>query len=408
MGRKCEREANAPSRAGRRDANGNPTSPTSHPVVSRRKQRAPGSPVLRSGAQAAYEELLQFFNHSEDLLCIAGLDGRFKLLNPAWQPALGWSREELQARPFLDFVHPDDRSATRAEMAKLGSGTTTITFENRYQCKDGSCKWLQWTSSPLPGGKESFAIARNVTRRKRMEEEILAIVDSERKRMGRELHDGCCQSMAAIAALCAALARKLPRAAASESALACEINSLLGQSIQQVRDLARGLDPVSLKSLGLVAAFTDFCSNTEAVFGITCKFRCEPRPRKLNTHREAHLFRIAQEAVNNAIAHGQAQSIDVVLSFQNGQGTLAIQDDGIGFCDASDHQPDPRPGIGLHTMTYRARQIGGSLDVKRLSPRGTLVTCVFRLPSAGPQVDRLHGIEKNQTKGVGQNSHSPS
>ena len=124
-------------------------------------------------AQPAYEELLRFFNASVDLLCVAGFDGKFKRLNPAWQPALGWTLAELTARPFLDFVHLDDRPATTAEFKKLVFGEPTITFENRYQCKDGSCKWLQWTARPLPNQQAIYGIARDVTWQKRLEGEIL-------------------------------------------------------------------------------------------------------------------------------------------------------------------------------------------------------------------------------------------
>jgi PAS domain S-box-containing protein len=105
--------------------------------------------LSRTSAQPTADELLHFFNQSPDLLCIAGFDGIFKRLNPAWSPLLGWTNEELQARPFLDFVHPEDRAATLAVMDQLDAGTTTLSFENRYRCKDGSWKWLRWTASPL-------------------------------------------------------------------------------------------------------------------------------------------------------------------------------------------------------------------------------------------------------------------
>ena len=355
------------------------TEPSQPPLGADTDERpTAGPPPLPSGAQPAYEELLHFFNESLDLLCIAGFDGRFKRLNPAWQQALGWTLEELQARPFLDFVHADDRPATRAEMDKLATGTATITFENRYRCKDGSCTWLQWTARPVPGQREIYAIARDVTRQKRLEEEILATLDVERERVGRELHDGLCQDLAGIAAHCATLARKLAPAAAPESAAARDIADLLGQSIRRARDLARGIDPVQLKAIGLMAALADFCLNTETRFEVTCSFHCEDRHPKLGADREAHLYRIAQEAVSNAITHGRAKRIEVSLAFQNGQGTLAIQDDGVGIGDRS----DCHPGMGLHTMAYRARAIGGTLQLNGRSPRGTVVTCVFPLPPA--------------------------
>ncbi len=336
------------------------------------------APLRPPAAQPAHEELLHFFHESPDLLCIAGFDGRFKRLNPAWQPALGWTLAELMARPFLDFVLPDDHPATLTEMAKLSAGANTISFENRYQCKDGSHTWLQWTASPLPGRQEIYAIARNVTRQKELEEEILGVLDRERARLGRELRDGLCQELATIAAGSATLARKLAPDSAADSAAAREIGKLVRQSIQHARNMARALDPLHLREIGLTSALADFCLNTEATFKISCRLRCEDRPPALEASREAHLYRIAEEAVSNAITHGRAQRITVTLAFKNGRGTLLIEDDGLGVGD----KPAQRDGRGLQTMTERARLIGASIATNRRSPCGTVVGCAFPATSS--------------------------
>jgi PAS domain S-box-containing protein len=102
-------------------------------------------------------EFRKFFDVSVDLMCIAGTDGYFKRVNPAFSRVLGWSEEELLRRPFFDFVHPDDVAKTEAEVMKLIEGIPTISFENRYQCRDGSYKLLRWTSSPEDG--RLYAIA---------------------------------------------------------------------------------------------------------------------------------------------------------------------------------------------------------------------------------------------------------
>jgi PAS domain S-box-containing protein len=112
-------------------------------------------------------ELDRFFSMSLDMLCIADLEGRFKRVNPAFGVTLGWSADELTAVPYLNFVHPDDREAVLAETAKLAAGETTLTFEARYRCKDGSYRWLNWRALPLPDRGLIYATARDVTERKK-------------------------------------------------------------------------------------------------------------------------------------------------------------------------------------------------------------------------------------------------
>lgn len=113
-----------------------------------------------------------FFSMSLDLLCIAGFDGYFKRLNPAWERALGFTIEQLLAEPYMSFVHPDDREATIAEAKDIHSGADVISFENRYRCKDGSYRWLLWTVKPSLEQKIIYAAARDITERKRAEEAL--------------------------------------------------------------------------------------------------------------------------------------------------------------------------------------------------------------------------------------------
>jgi PAS domain S-box-containing protein len=131
-----------------------------------------------SARKRAEDERDRFFTLSLDMLCIASADGYFKRLSPAFTKTLGWSVEELLARPFLDFVHPDDHAATLAEVERqVGAGESVLKFENRYQHKDGSWRMLSWKSAPQPGGL-MFASARDVTENKQAEQ---CIVDLNRE-----------------------------------------------------------------------------------------------------------------------------------------------------------------------------------------------------------------------------------
>ncbi len=126
---------------------------------------------ITEGKQA--EEKLKtsdrIFKHSLDMLCIAGFDGYFKVLNPAWTKILGWSNEELLLKPWVDFVHPNDRDDTKDIKAVIVDGKEVYQFENRYMCKDGTIKWLSWNSFPYTEENIMFGVARDVTVSKQRE-----------------------------------------------------------------------------------------------------------------------------------------------------------------------------------------------------------------------------------------------
>ncbi|MBF0227146.1 MAG: GGDEF domain-containing protein [Desulfobacterales bacterium] len=118
------------------------------------------------------EDRNQLFNISVDMLCVAGFDGFFKEINPAWTNTLGWSLEELKSRQWIEFVHADDKEFTIQAMSQLTSDKPLISFENRYICKNGSYRWLSWNSFPVIKRSIAYAVARDITERKHMENEI--------------------------------------------------------------------------------------------------------------------------------------------------------------------------------------------------------------------------------------------
>jgi PAS domain S-box-containing protein len=120
----------------------------------------------------AEQERDRFFTLSLDMLCIADFDGYFRRLNPAWERTLGFAVEELLREPFMSFIHPDDREQTQAEMEGLRRGAEIIRFENRYRCKDGSYKWMMWTAAPFTSRGLVYSAARDITARKRAEEDL--------------------------------------------------------------------------------------------------------------------------------------------------------------------------------------------------------------------------------------------
>ena len=221
------------------------------------------------------------------------------------------------------------------------------------------------------------ATARKPARRVLLEREIVEITQREKERIGRELHDGLCQSLAGIAALSSALSRDLAaNADPGASATAAEIARLLNEAIGQTRDLARGLGAIGLEAAGLADALETLARNVRHLFHVSCTLTYDRPYPPLSCEAESHLYRIAQEAVHNALVHGHAGHIEIGLTCADERGVLTVRDDGAGLPDGVDGSH----GIGLRTMDYRAREIHGCLRVSGQSPRGTAVTCVFPLP----------------------------
>jgi PAS domain S-box-containing protein len=134
---------------------------------------AVGDQIGQFAERAVAEETIdRFFTLSLDMLCIAGFDGVYRRMNPAWEKTLGYTIEELTSRPFLDFIHPDDHVLTLAEMEKLSAGHETVSFENRYRAKDGSYRWFTWMATPFSSQQLIYGAARDITERKQVEERL--------------------------------------------------------------------------------------------------------------------------------------------------------------------------------------------------------------------------------------------
>ena len=155
-----------------------------------------------------------------------------------------------------------------------------------------------------------------------------------------------------------------------------EIGALLRLSIDYTRDLARGLNPMALPGKGIAATLATFAANVQSLYGVYCRFQGQQCHYNFAPDAEVHLYRIAQQAVDNAIKHGRGRKIEIGLSFRDKQGLLTIRDDGQGI---SAKTAKEKGGIGLHTMDYRAQLIGGALQVRRIARGGTAVSCTFPL-----------------------------
>lgn len=226
-------------------------------------------------------------------------------------------------------------------------------------------------------GRGALFFGCDITQRKLIERELLRVSDAEKNRIGSDLHDGLGQYLTGISCLSAALRDKLSAQARSEAEEAATISSLVQEAIAQTRALARGLCPVQLETAGLDTALEDLTYQVQRLHGIDCQFSSSGPMPACDSSVALHLYRIAQEAINNAVKHSGAEHIKVTLDFSHENNVLRIEDDGCGF----DPEVKHGPSSGLQLMPYRAAMIGGTLSITSKPSAGTTVECRFVYPS---------------------------
>jgi signal transduction histidine kinase len=226
-------------------------------------------------------------------------------------------------------------------------------------------------------------------RSQQLEREIINISEREQQRIGRDLHDGVCQYLAAIGFTAAMLNRDLERDSSIRAEKAGEIANLLQDAAKRTRDLARGLSPVDRDEGGLESALNELALSTSKLAGISCSFICVGPVQIRDNARAVHLFRIAQEALSNATKHGRAKAVVIALEASDGALSLRVSDDGIG-CDLTCSE---RKGMGLNIMRYRARMLAGTLEIQSNSPAGTMVTCTSARAASAEQSSDSTGHE---------------
>jgi signal transduction histidine kinase len=216
----------------------------------------------------------------------------------------------------------------------------------------------------------------------RLEHEIIGISEREQRRIGQDLHDGLCQYLAAVGCAAASLKSDLQALKLSQEAeVADELTLLLRDAVVQTRNLARGLVPVQMVEAGLACALEDLALSVARLLGIQCSFESSGSAIVHEESVAGHLYRIAQEAINNATKHGGASQIDISLTVTGGITTLRIGDNGAGISNtATDHS-----GMGLNIMKYRARLSGGELRIEEPPEGGTVVACIV-----WPRAQELH------------------
>jgi PAS domain S-box-containing protein len=334
-------------------------------------------------AEAALEEERSVLSAILDtvgaLVVVLDASGLIVRFNRAAEQVTGFSFAEVEGKRLTElFLTAEDSERFQSGIDELVHGRKVNDSESALLTRNGGPRLISWSLTVLSGtrgeGCVVLATGIDITERKRLERAILEVSSNEQRRIGQDLHDGLGQRLTGIAFMSKALEQRLAEQLLPEASDAAKIVKLVNESIQQIRELARGLHPVISEAAGLMSALKHFAGEVENLFQISCRFECvEAVPVDADDTRN-HLYRIAQEAVHNAIKHGKARNISICLTSQAGRGTLSITDDGAGL---SEHAG--QTGMGLHIMRYRAGMIGGSLEIARCHEGGTRVSCTFRM-----------------------------
>jgi two-component system sensor kinase FixL len=281
--------------------------------------------------------------------------------------------KDLIGWELMDWIHPDSRPAVRRLLESPETRDAPM-LEAKFVRRDGASLEVEVLVNAFrhEGSPSVRVVLRDISQRRQAERHVLTISERERSSLGRDLHDSLCQNLTGAAWMIESLRNKLQKKSPADAAHADEIGRVIRQTIDEARTLARGLCPVTMERSGLVAALHELTSQVATRTQIKCALECDDQLMINDVTVATNVYRIAQEAVANAIRHGKAQSVRIQLAAQNGRMTLRVRDDGKGL-----PAKPKQTGMGLHTMRYRATLIGGSLEVQRDRPRGTVVTCSF-------------------------------
>jgi PAS domain S-box-containing protein len=326
-------------------------------------------------AETARAQLAAIVESSFDGIVGEDLEGQITSWNRAAERIFGYTAAEMLGRSFATLLPESRRKHYRKVRGRLMLGELVEPFETIGHQKTGGRLEISLTVSPVKDAAGEVVgtstSARDISRQKSLETQVVQISEREQQRIARDLHEGLGQQLAGISCLSNALKGDLAARGAAEAEAAAKISSLLDTTVAQSRNLAQGLQPVAPEPAGLMSVLADLAARVTGVFRVACQFNC-PRPVLLDDNAMAtHLYRIAQEAVTNAVRHGRARRIEIDLSSTPGQITLAVRNDGVQF----QKKPGARHGMGLGIMKYRADKLSGTLVVQSGTHRGTEVIC---------------------------------
>lgn len=303
--------------------------------------------------------------------------GLIQTFNPAAAALFGYSSKEMQNRnvgTLLTSPHQLESGAFLTQYTRPGDQRfMAIGSDVLGRCKDGHMIMLGMSVSEFTHGerREFVMMVRDITRRKRLQRELLEAGERERQRLGHDLHDGLGQHLHALYFMASLLVKEAKETSPKLAREAGRLSRQLEQALELSRGLARGLQPVNAVPEGLMIALRELAERTRELYRIACRFECRA-PVLIYRHSAAnHLYRIAQEAVNNAMKHGKPTLVRIKLTASPQRIVLGIHDNGVGIREPA----ESTHGMGMHIMQYRADALSGSLLVQRHPNGGTEVAC---------------------------------
>lgn len=315
---------------------------------------------------------------SQDFIARLGLDGRYLSLNQAGSELLGLARPEDQVGHKASEGIVENAEGFDLALALAGGGQTAgVQYTSRGS--GGQEVWWDAKLTPVRNAENEVVgvllVSRDVTQRRRLEREVMAVGAQERWRIGHDLHESLGQHLTGITFLCKSLQQRLQGRNLPEAAEAGELSTLVNKAINQTRTLARSLSPVEPKAEGLIAALRELTEGIARGHRVSCVFRYDRSLAFDDNYKAMQLYLIAQEALNDAVRRAKAKRITVTLSRRRDQVHLVIEDNGAAGREA-------QPGPNLQMIQYRAGLIGGAMKVAKCGRKGRRITCVVSVPPA--------------------------
>lgn len=329
----------------------------------------------RKLAEVKLATLARAVESTTELICITDLHDRFYFVNPAFQRAYGYTEAELLGKsPQILYSSHNPTPLGEIFEQTRGGGWQGDVVDRR---KNGTEFPVHLSTSVIKDQTGRviglMGVAQDITERKSLERAVVEASSREQARIGQDLHDGLCQQLTGISFLWKTVAESVAGQALPEAAAVAEIAQLITKTIGEARDLAHRLCPVELEHNNLGVALKTLGLSMERQFAVSCVVRCQQPVLLTDKTVAAHLYRIAQEAISNAIHHGKAARVWIHLGWKNDRLTLRIRDNGSGFSKRRGFQE----GIGMRSMKYRARAISGLLAIESKRGAGTTVVCVY-------------------------------